>query len=103
MKHRFRERELVVYEKQKHGARPGPRARDLRPAAHGEDYDYVVDKFWVVVAVRPDDHLRVRTPGGKLRELEVGDPHLRPATVRERLWLRFRDRRRLDALLHARV
>ena len=103
MKHRFRQHELVVYEKHKHGTHPGRRARDVRPAPRGDDYEYVIDKYWIVEEVRADAQVVVRTPGGKLHELSCADPCLRPATWIERLWLLWRERPRLDALRHARV
>jgi hypothetical protein len=87
MKRAFRQHEVVVYEKTKHGPHPGPRARAVRPAPLGETYDYLVDKYWIVVASRTDGSLVLRTPGGKLHELRVADPCLRRPTLREKLWL----------------
>jgi hypothetical protein len=103
MKHRFRAHELVVYEKHKHGRRPGPRARDLRPAPRGDDYEYVVDKYWIVQEICPDARLVLRTPGGKLHQVAPDDPNLRVIRWRERLWLAWRDRTRLESLRHASV
>lgn len=103
MKHRFREQDLVVYEKHKHGTHPGPRAHDVYPAPAGDYYDYLVSKYWVVEEVRPDSALVLRTPGGKLHHVSPNDPCLRPAKLRERLWLYLRGRERLQALRHARV
>ena len=98
MKHRLRERELVVYQKHKHGTHPGPRAHDLRPAALGDVYDYVVDKFWIVEEVRADSLVSLRTPGGKRHQVSSDDPSLRPVNWRELVWLWCRDRDRLRAL-----
>ena len=103
MKHPFHERDLVVYQKPKHSLHPGPRAHDVRPAALGDSYDYVVDKFWVVVAARDDGRLVLRTPGGKLHEVDRGDPNLRRPTLRERAWLALRNRDRLRALREPRL
>jgi hypothetical protein len=94
-----RSNDLVVYQKHKHGTHPGPRARNVRPALHGDTYDYLVTKYWVVVAAEPGHPLVVRTPTGKLLEVAASDPNLRRATLRERLWLLLWDRRRRDALL----
>src|SRR5262245_54449796 len=69
--------DLVVFEKQKHGAHPSVRAHDVRPAPLGEDYDYVIDKYWIVVRVTDDGRLLLRTPGGKLHEIRANDPNLR--------------------------
>jgi len=95
---RFRKNQLVVYHKQKHGIRPGPRARDLRPTPQGNTYDYFVDKFWIMTGCTADGHLLLRTPGGKLHAVDPRDPCVRRPTVREWLWLRLRARRRLRAL-----
>jgi hypothetical protein len=96
MKRHFRERQLVVYQKHKHGKRPGPRARDVRPAPRGETYQYVVDKYWVVIGTRERGRLLLRTPGGKLHEVDEDDVHLRRPTWSEwlRLWLSSRERLR---------
>ena len=94
----FRVHELVVFEKQKHGAHPSLRAHDVRPAPSGDDYDYVVDKYWVVVRVLDDGRLLLRTPGGKLHEIATVDPDLRRLSLRERVWLTLFERDRLRAL-----
>ena len=98
MGHAFKSRDLVVFQKRKHGPHPGPRARSLRPAPQGDDYDYVIDKYWVVESVLDGDRLLLRTPGGKLHEVASVDPDLRPASLRERVWLTLFDRARLRAL-----
>lgn len=103
MKPRFRAQDLVVYQKEKHGTHPGPRAHDLRPAPAGETYGYFVDKFWIVMEVRPTGQLVVRTPGGKVHEVDPADPNLRRPTWRELLWLRLWRRDRLRALRQAQV
>lgn len=97
MSRRFTERDLVVYQKSKHGTHPGPRARQIRAAPLGETYDYVVDKYWIVREARGGS-LELRTPGGKRHEVDRSDPNLRRPTLRERLWLYLGDRQRLRAL-----
>jgi hypothetical protein len=62
---RFRPGDVVVYRKQKSSLHPGANARDIQPAADGDFYSYSVEKFWRVVAVRPDNALVVRTRKGK--------------------------------------
>ena len=100
MGHSFKSQDLVVFQKRKHGTHPGPRARALRPAPLGDDYDYVIDKYWVVDRVLDGDRLLLRTPGGKLHEIARVDPDLRPASLFERVWLKLFDRERLKALRH---
>ena len=88
---RYRLGDVVVYRKQKSSLHPGPHATDIHPAAHGDSYSYAVEKFWRVVAVRPDNTLVVRTRRGKQHTLAANDPNLRPARWWERLlfWHRF--------------
>jgi hypothetical protein len=83
--------DVVVYRKQKSSLRPGPHARDIYPAAHGDAYCYSVEKFWRVVSVGPGDTLVVRTRRGKQHRLAAHDPNLRPS----HWWERVRFRRRI--------
>ena len=96
----FKSQDLVVFQKRKHSTHFGPRARELRPVFCGDDYDYVIDKYWVVDRVLDGDRLLLRTPGGKLHEIARVDPDLRPASFFERVWLTLFDRERLRALRH---
>jgi hypothetical protein len=94
----FRERELIVYVKEKHGTHPGPRAQAIRPAPAGDTYDYVVRKYWLVENASIDGRLTLKTPGGKRHQVQRDDPCLRSPTWLERLWLRLCQRKRLRAL-----
>lgn len=87
MKAPFKPGDFVVYRKQKFSAHPGPHARDIHPAPHGDFYTYAVEKHWRVVAVRPDRTVVVRTRRGKQHTLPEGDPALRRAHWWERLLL----------------
>ena len=98
MRPSFSERDLVVYEKSKHGTHPGRRARDIRPASAGDTYRYLVTKYWIIERVPPSGRLTLRTPGGKRPEIERYDPSLRRATWLELLWLMVWQRPRLRAL-----
>ena len=55
----------VVYRMKKFTVRPGPRAKQIQPAEHGDFYDYIVDKFWIVEEVLNDGRLILRTRRGK--------------------------------------
>jgi hypothetical protein len=68
----------VVYLKTKRSTTPGPRAENVQPMPHGEEYLYVVDKFWVVAEVRDDGQLVLQTRRGKQHVVGPDDPHLRP-------------------------
>jgi hypothetical protein len=87
MSYRFRPGDVVVYRKQKSSVHPGPHARDIHPAPHGDFYSYAVDKFWRVVAVQPSKTLVVRTRRGKEHQIAADDPALRRARWWE--WLLF--------------
>jgi hypothetical protein len=82
---RYRPGDVVVYRKQKNSLRPGPHARDVQPAPRGDSYSYSVEKFWRVVAVRPDETLVVRTRKGKEHTVAANDPNLRRAHWWERV------------------
>ncbi|MDB5333369.1 MAG: hypothetical protein JWP03_4520 [Phycisphaerales bacterium] len=85
----FQTGDRVVFRVAKRSTHPGPRARGVRPEPQGEGYHYHVDKFWTVVAVR-ENGLLLQTRRGKLRQVNVGDPDLRPARWWERM--AYRDR-----------
>jgi hypothetical protein len=86
----FQPGDRVIYRKQKHSLRPGPHAKGVQPAAHGDNYSYEVDKFWTVVAVQPDQKIVVRTRRGKQLTLQADDPALRRAAWWERFLFRNR-------------
>ena len=83
---RYKPGDWVVYCKTKYGPRPGKRAKNIHPAGLGEDYQYTIDKYWVVAAVLADGHLVLRTRTGKEHMVSAADPLLRPARFWER-WL----------------
>ena len=80
----------VVYHMPKHGRSPGRRAKDITPTSSGGDFNYVVDKYWVVSDVLPDNVVIARTRRGKTHMLSPDDPNLRCAHWWERLIFRRR-------------
>lgn len=78
--------EWVVYRKQKSSPAPGPRAKQIVPAAKGEAYHYLVDKYWVIRSIRDDGRLELQTRQGKVHVVEPDDFRLRRARWWER-WL----------------
>ena len=82
--------DYVVYCKHKASPHPGPRAHDVRPSDHGEDYSYLVNKYWIVTAVHPDEGIEVQTRTGKLHYLKPNDPNLRHANLLEEWFYRNR-------------
>jgi hypothetical protein len=87
---RFRIGDCVVYRKPKVSLHPSQRARDIRPTAHGDHYDYSVDKFYRVIEVLPNLKIKVLTRRGRRHALAADDPALRRAFWWERLLLRHR-------------
>ncbi len=73
----FKPGDSVIYRVTKTSRSPGPRARNVVPAPHGDDYTYHVDKFWIVERVLGPGRLLVRTRRGKRRLLSSDDQNLR--------------------------
>ena len=69
----------VVYTREKYSPSPGPRAKNVSPAAHGELYSYEVDKFWIVQDVTDQGAIVVVTRRGKVHRVSIDDPRLRKA------------------------
>lgn len=86
----FRIGDWVVYQKEKVSTHPGPRACEVFPSEHGEDYSYMVPKFWQIVEIPDDEHVVVATRTGKRHTLRAADSHLSKASLIDRL--RYRDR-----------
>jgi hypothetical protein len=85
----FQPGDPVIYRKFKHSERPGPRAKNVHPAAKGEEYVYEVDKFWVVCENRGESLVLV-TRRGKQHIVERNNPSLRRPNLLERWY--YRDR-----------
>lgn len=75
----------VVYCKTKYSGCPGPRARNVSPSRFGDTYSYCVEKLWLVLKHDSPDRIVVKTRRGKILELDVTDPNLRPASLLDRL------------------
>lgn len=90
LKPEFQSGDLVVYTMSKQSPQPGPRARSVHPAEFGDDYSYVVDKFWMVASVLDNDRVVLVTRRGKRRIARASDPLLKKANWWQRL--RFRNR-----------
>ena len=84
--HNYQAGDLVVYTMPKMSPHPGPRARSIHPAQMGDDYSYVVDKFWMVACVLDHGSIRLVTRKGKTRVVAGNDPLLRKAGW----WVRYR-------------
>jgi hypothetical protein len=82
--------DYVIYRKQKFSVHPSPRAKEIRPCPRGDFYSYLVDKFWLVVAVQGTDKIIVCTRRAKRLAINISDPALRRASWLERLVFRRR-------------
>jgi hypothetical protein len=82
--------DAVVYQISKVSTDPGPRAKDVHPAAFGETYSYIVDKYWTVAEIQANGNLVLVTRRGKRHVVSPSDPCLRSARWWER-WI-YRER-----------
>jgi hypothetical protein len=80
----------IVYRVQKASTHPGLRAREVHPAALGDTYIYLVDKFWAVKDVLDDGRIVAVTRTLKQRQISPDDPNLRKPGPIERLRYRTR-------------
>jgi hypothetical protein len=89
----------VIYHKTKYSTSPGPRAREVTPTPHGEDYAYVVDKFWLVKESRDDGTVVLITRRGKEHQVRKDSPNFRHARWWERLLYsgRFPELRQIES------
>jgi hypothetical protein len=86
----FQPGDFVIYRKHKFSVHPGPNAKGIFPAPHGDYYSYCVDKFWRVISVQPNHEVVICTRRGKQHTVAADDPALRRATWWERLLFRHR-------------
>ena len=86
----FRKGDWVVYRRLKVTTHPGPRAQAVHASPNGDDYNYFVDKFWVVADVLADHNLLLKTRRGKTHVVGDQDSNLRHASLWERI--RYRGR-----------
>ncbi|VTS05573.1 hypothetical protein [Tuwongella immobilis] len=79
--------DCVIYRKHKFSDHPGPNATEIAPAESGDNYSYVVVKYYRVLQVLPDGRLVVGTKRGRQRTLSSSDPALRRANwLQRRIW-----------------
>ncbi len=83
--HLYKPGDFVIYKVTKQSPHPGPRASKIYPAAHGDNYTYCVEKYWIVDHVDEQNQVHIRTRRGKDRIIDSHDPCLRPAHWWERL------------------
>jgi hypothetical protein len=93
----FKKGDLVVYRRLKITTHPGPRAHAVNASPNGDDYNYFVDKFWIVADVLADQSVLLKTRRGKTHVVAQHDLNLRHAS----LWDRIRYRTRFNELLQS--
>lgn len=86
----------VVFAKEKSSLSPGKRAKVVSPAAKGDEYSYIVEKYWLVKELVDRQHVRLITRRGKEHTVALDDPRLRRAHLWER-WLLHRRFPRLES------
>ena len=94
MSHPYAPGDPVIYHKTKYSQSPGPRAREVTPTPHGDDYAYIVDKYWLVKERRDDGTVLLVTRRGKEHLVREDSPNLRHANW----WERFVHRGRFPEL-----
>lgn len=82
--------EKVIFSKDKTSLSPGKRAKEVVAAVKGDQYSYIVDKYWVVKEVRSDGTILLLTRRGKQHTVTLDDPRLRRASLLEKFLLRKR-------------
>jgi len=80
----------IVYRKQKVSSHPGKRAYQIDAAKNGDNYSYLVDKYWTVSGVLANGLIVALTRTNKRHYLRRDDPNLHRAGMIERM--RNRDR-----------
>ena len=80
----FSPNDWVVYTREKHSLKPGPRAKNITPSPYGELYSYEVDKYWIVRQVQANE-IVLETRKGKTHQVSPGDRRLRKAYWWERI------------------
>ena len=80
----------VVFSKDKFSTIPGKRAREVAAAPKGENYSYIVEKFWLVKEVHATGTLLLLTRRGKEHTVAADDPRLRRANWLEKILYRKR-------------
>lgn len=86
----FKRGDHVVCRVYKHTAKPGPRAKGIRPEPKGEQYFYHVEKYWIVYKVLTSGELVLVTRTGKEHIVPSDDPRLRKPNWFEAFFLRHR-------------
>jgi hypothetical protein len=80
----------IVYTKTKISPLPGARAYQISASDKGENYTYLVDKYWVVADVLDDGCVVAYTRRGKVNYISPDDPHVRKAGLVDSLVRRNR-------------
>lgn len=88
--HKLQVGSKVIFAKDKTSVVPGPRAKEVAPLAKGDAYSYIVDKYWTVKKVNPDQTAVLVTRRGKEHTVPLDDPRLRRANIWERWFYNHR-------------
>jgi hypothetical protein len=76
----------IIYTKTKFSMHPTThRAQYMYPSERGDDYSYVVDKYWVVSGVLADGRVVAKTRTGKTHTLRPDDTNMHKARFVQRM------------------
>lgn len=82
----YREDEKVVYLYDRSSSHPDPTGKNVFASKKGEQYQYQVEKYWVVTRILDDDVVEAISRSGTVHEIDCHDPRLRKATWWERIF-----------------
>lgn len=77
--HQFQIGDPVIYMMTKQSSHPTLRATNVNPSPHGDQYHYIVEKFWVVKDIDSEGNLIAQTRRGKTHRISPDDPNLKRA------------------------
>ncbi len=80
----------VVFAKDKFSTVPGKRAKEVAATPKGDNYSYIVEKYWLVKEVHESGSLLLLTRRGKEHTVAADDPRLRRANWIEKILYRKR-------------
>ena len=84
---KYKAGDKVVYNKPKHSTHPSPNAKDLKPSELGEEYDYNIKKYWIVLTCT-QNVVTICTPTQKILHFVPNDKNLRKASIWDRIFNR---------------
>lgn len=82
----YSEDEKVVYLYDHSSSHPDPAGKNVFASKKGEQYQFQVEKYWVITRILDDDRVEATSRSGTVHEIDRHDPRLRKATWWERIF-----------------